>query len=77
MQALFANQSLQPEEVYAITALLEQAGQTGAPPERAPAQVTFVFLGLAGAALLLFAFDLIWKNRLRSVRRALVESRRI
>jgi len=71
MQSVFSKHPLDAEEILPLVAFL--ADKAEAPPESVQAAtLTFVLLGLAGTILALLAFDLIWRNRFRAVRRPLV-----
>lgn len=74
MQSLFAGRALTPEEIAPLVAYFESTARQGGEDTRA-GLTTFVFLGFGLAAVGLAVMDTAWKNRLRSVRRALVERR--
>ena len=71
MQPIYAKASLTNEEILPLVAFLEEEARTGK-EDTATAQVSFLLLGLAGAALGFVAADLLWRGRLRGVRRPLV-----
>lgn len=78
MGAMLRNKALRPEEIHALTALFEDTARQGAPATTAaPAQLSFLLLGLGGAALVLAVFDMLWKERLRAVRRPLVQASKL
>ncbi len=77
MQSVLRDTPLKPDEIHALTALFEDTAKTGTPAQPAVAQLSFLLLGIGGAALLLVAFDYIWKARLRAVRRPLVEAAKL
>jgi cytochrome c2 len=67
MQATFKNHPLDAEEILPLVAFF--ADKAVAPPESGQAAtLIFSLLGLAGAALLLVLFDVVWRNRFRAVR---------
>ncbi len=72
MQSLFAKRALAPNEVKPIVAFLENAAKTGKPDNRT-GLAGFAAFGLSLAIAGLVVMDTAWKNRFRSVRRALVE----
>jgi mono/diheme cytochrome c family protein len=76
MGALLQKTPLQPEEINALVALFEDRAKL---PEPVPtvAMMNFSLLGLGGAVLVLLIMDAVWRYRLRSVRRALVEENKI
>lgn len=76
MQSVFAKKPLESGEIHALVALFENRAQMG---EAKPSvsQLAFALLGVAGAALVLVVFDLVWKGRFLAVRRPLVESERL
>ncbi len=71
MQGLFGQASLQPEEILALTAFLDDAAKRGKPASPI-APLNFLLMGLAGTAIGLVGFDVAWKHRFRGVRRPLV-----
>ncbi|MEJ2009031.1 MAG: c-type cytochrome [Acidobacteriota bacterium] len=75
MKPIFNKHSLKPAEISALTAFFEQTSkETGA--ENAGAyRLRFILFGLVGAAVGLVVLGLIWKRRIRGVRRALVEGK--
>jgi len=85
MRPLFATRPLANEEVLSLTAFLEDEARGGPVAAAAGARattgtrtatggprLTFLLLGLSGAALALVAADAVWRKRLRGVRRALL-----
>ena len=73
MQPIFKNHPLEAEEIHALTAYFEaSAAQTEA--DASINRITFLLLGLASAAALIFLFDAIWKGRFYGVRRPLVDA---
>jgi mono/diheme cytochrome c family protein len=77
MQALFKDKPLEPDEIHAIVALMQNKAAKSQPEPVGASMVSFAILGLLGSALTLFVFDSVWKTRLRSVRRTLVEDSKI
>jgi len=70
MRPTFANAALTNEEIVPLVAYFENAArQPAAAPDAS--MLTFFFLGLGGSVLGFFGADFIWRNRFRSVRRAL------
>ncbi len=76
MQSVFKPHPLDPEEVLPLVAYFQSTLQRN-PEDPSTARLNFVLVGLAGALLVLALFDLIWNNRLKSVRRALVREKRL
>lgn len=75
MRLLYRDPPLTAEEILAVTAFLEQSA--AAPPVPQSAGLwQFLVLGVAGTALGLLLFELIWRSRLRSVRAALLHASR-
>lgn len=77
MQALLKDTPLEPDEVHALVALMQNRAAKSQPEPVGASMVSFAILGLLGSALTLFLFDFLWKTRLRSVRRAMVEDSKI
>lgn len=73
MQSVFGGAPMQPEEIIALTAFLDDAARTTQPADSV-AQLNFFMLGLGGAVFGLVVADTVWKRRFRAVRRPLVES---
>ena len=72
MQSVFAKAAIAPAEIDDLVAYFEQASEQGGQDNRA-GLTSFALLGIGFAAVGLIVMDSAWKNRLRSVRRALVE----
>jgi mono/diheme cytochrome c family protein len=71
MQPVFADHPLDGEEILALVAFLADSAASGS--AEAPSGIlTFLLLGFGGAAVLLLAFDFLWRRRFRAVRRPLV-----
>jgi mono/diheme cytochrome c family protein len=73
MQPVFKTHPLTAEEIHALVAYFEDAARNR-PADPTAGRVTFLLLGLGGAAGLMFAFDGLWKWRFHAVRRPLVEA---
>jgi len=71
MQPLFRGRTMQPNEVLALTAYLEDEAKQGGEADTVPL-LNFFLLGLGGSVMALSSFGVIWKNRFRAVRRPLV-----
>jgi len=71
MQSVYKDHPLESEEILPLVAFF--ADKAVAPPESGQAAtLIFILLGLAGTAAALVLFDIVWKKRLRAVRRPLV-----
>jgi mono/diheme cytochrome c family protein len=71
MQPVFKAHPMEPEEILSLVAFFEDsAKQVGDDESVAP--LTFFLMGLGGMVLMLGAFDTLWKNRFRAVRRPLI-----
>ncbi|MBL8819802.1 MAG: c-type cytochrome [Planctomyces sp.] len=73
MQPIFKGHPLEAEEIHALTAYFESGAEHGE-VEPSVSRIAFLLTGLAIAAAVIFGFDVIWKGRFHSVRRALVEA---
>lgn len=71
MKPLFAGRALDPQEILPLVAYLKDAAQRGRPADSI-ARLSFLVIGLLGAAALFVVLDSTWGDRLRSVRRAMV-----
>lgn len=71
MQPAFRNHPLKADEIHSLVAYFEDSSRHR-PADSTGDRVTFLLLGLCGAAALLFAFDGMWKWRFRGVRGPLV-----
>jgi len=72
MAPVYRRTPLDPDEVLALVAHLQQVaerGEAAAPPPI----LGFTLAGVGGAALILVVFDFLWRRRFRDVRRSLVE----
>lgn len=72
MQPVFAKTPLTNEEILPLVAWLEAEAQRGGEDD-GTARLTFLLLGLGGAAAGLAVFDGAWRKRFRAVRRPLVK----
>lgn len=73
MLPIFKNRPMTADEINALVAYFEaSAGER--PAEPAASRVALLLMGLAGAAVMVFGFDAIWKRRFHSVRRPLVDT---
>jgi len=74
MQAVFREKALTQDEILALLAYLEESRV--AQPSDQTQIMTFFLLGLGGMVLGLVALQGAWRQRLRAVRRPLVESQK-
>jgi len=75
MRSVFAERPLSSEEILPLVAFLEDSARKGADDQR-PQGLELLLFALGGLAVCVVSFDAIWKGRLRSIRRALVEKNR-
>jgi hypothetical protein len=73
MQTVFRKTPLAPEELEPLLAFFEDAARRRAEADPV-APLTFFLLGLGGAVVGAFVFDLAWLHRFRSVRARLIET---
>ena len=73
MQPIFKNHPLEAEEIHVLAAYFE-SGAAHSEAEPSVNRIAFLLIGLSISAVVIFGFDVIWKGRLHSVRRALVEA---
>jgi cytochrome c2 len=73
MQSVFRSHPIQPDEIQPLLALFDDAAKRLQPAGSAT-QVNFFLLGFTGAALGLALMGWIWRKRIRSVRRSLVQA---
>jgi mono/diheme cytochrome c family protein len=71
MQSVFQDHLLQADEILPLVALFQDVSRRSKPAE-ANSQIRFFSAGLVGAALGLLLMGWIWRGRMRTVRRALV-----
>ena len=75
MKPVFNKHPLKPAEIDALTAFFEQTSKESGAEAAGAYRLRFILLGLLGAALGLVVLGLIWKRRIRGIRRALVEGK--
>ena len=75
MKPIFNQHPLKPAEIDALTAFFEQTSKESGTEAADAYRLRFILLGLVGAALGLVVLGLIWKRRIRGIRRALVEGK--
>ena len=75
MQPVYQGKSLSSEEILALVAFMRDQHNGNAQASTAP-KINFLLIGGGGAILLLILFDFLWRNRLRGVRKPLVERMR-
>jgi len=71
MQAIFMDKPLEPEEIYSLLAVVEDANSRSGEADIVPL-LNFFLIGLAGAVVLLVIIGAVWSYRFRAVRRPLV-----
>jgi len=76
MQSVFKKQALEGEEILALVAYF-QSTLARNPEDVSAERLNFILIGLAGALIVLGLFDVVWNKRLRTVRRALVQEKRL
>ena len=75
MEPIFTKHPLKPDEISALAAFFEQTSKEPDAENAGAYRMRFVLLGLAGAAIGLVVLGLVWKRRIRGVRRALLEGK--
>jgi len=75
MKPIFNKHPLKPAEIGALTAFFEQTSKETGTENASAYRLRFTLFGLGGAAVGLVVLGLIWKRRIRGVRRALVEGK--
>ncbi len=73
MQPVFKGHSLESEEILALVAVMKDAAESGV-SEAESSTLSFALAAMGLAAGLMVLFDILWRNRFRSVRRTLVEN---
>jgi mono/diheme cytochrome c family protein len=73
MQPIFKDRPLTSDEIHALVAYFE-ASAGASPAQPAASRVTFLLIGLLGAAAVIYGFDAIWKRRFLGVRQSLVDA---
>ncbi|MDZ7288935.1 MAG: cytochrome c [candidate division KSB1 bacterium] len=76
MGSVYKQYQLDGEEILALVAYFQNTLARN-PVDPSTARLNFILIGLAGALLVIGFFDMIWNKRLRSVRRALVQAKRL
>ena len=76
MLSVFKKQSMDPDEVLALTAYFQHT-LSRSPEDPSTARLNFILIGLVGAVVSLGCFDVVWNKRFRGVRRPLVEERKL
>lgn len=71
MRPIFGKRPLQPDEIFALLAVLENAAKRGGADESA-GPLNFFLLGMGGAGVGLLSLGTVWKGRFRGVRRTMV-----
>jgi mono/diheme cytochrome c family protein len=72
MAPVYKGKTMQAEEILPLLAYFENTAQKGGKADSVPL-LNFLLLGLGGMIVGLVSIDLIWTNRLRGVRRELVQ----
>jgi mono/diheme cytochrome c family protein len=75
MKPIFNQHPLKPTETDALTAFFEQTSKESGAEAAGAYRLRFILVGLVGAAIGLVVLGVIWKRRIRGVRRALVEGK--
>jgi mono/diheme cytochrome c family protein len=75
MKPIFSKHPLKPDEISALTAFFEQTSKETSAEPAGTYRLRLILLGLVGATIGLVLLGLIWKRRIRGVRRALVEGK--
>ncbi len=76
MQSVYNRKPLEPEEILGVVAYFQSTLQRS-PEDASTARLNFVLIGLGGTLLMLGLFDVVWNKRFRSVRRPLVQSKKL
>ena len=71
MKAVFDKHPLEAEEIRPLVAFFKEVASDGK-PNSSSGRFYFFFVALIGSALCLVAFDRIWRNRFRAVRRPMI-----
>ena len=75
MKPIFAKHPIKPDEISALTAFFEQTSKETGAESAGAHRMRFILLGVAGAAVGLVVLGLVWKRRIRGVRRALMDGK--
>jgi hypothetical protein len=73
MQPVFRKHAMTAEEILPLIAVFENAARAGGEDDRA-GLVGFSIISFFGSVLMLAVLGAIWRNRLRAVRRPMVET---
>ena len=73
MRSVFRAHGLQPDEILALTAYLEDATKKGGKDTQA-SLLNFFLFGLGGAVVCLVSFNIVWKRRFHGVRKPLIHN---
>ena len=76
MQSVYNRKPLEPEEILGLVAYFQSTLQRS-PEDASTTRLNFVLIGLGGTLLMLGLFDVVWSKRFRSVRRPLVQSKKL
>lgn len=76
MQSVFKKQPLESEEILSLVAYFQHTLQRN-PEDASTVKLSFIFFGIGGVIVFFGVFDLIWNKRFTSVRRVLVQSKKI
>jgi len=76
MGSVYKRYQLEGEEILALVAYF-QSTLARNPEDVSIARLNFMLIGLVGTLLIIGLFDIIWNKRLRTVRRALVQDKRL
>lgn len=71
MNAIFKQHPIEPDEAFALLAVVEDAAARSGEADAVPL-LNFFLISLGGAVVGLVTFGTVWRGRFRSVRRALV-----
>ncbi|HXH50669.1 MAG TPA: c-type cytochrome [Terriglobia bacterium] len=75
MKPIFNQHPLNTAEIGALTAFFEETSKEPGAEAAGSSRLQFLLFGLVGAGLGLVVLGLIWKRRIRGIRRALVEGK--
>ena len=76
MQSVFKKQPFESDEILALVAYFQSTLNRN-PEDASTARLNFILIGLAGTLVVLGFFDIVWNKRFRSVRRFLVQERKL
>lgn len=75
MNSVFAAHALDADEILPLVAYFQSSMQRS-PRDASTVRLNFIIFGLGGVIVVLGLFDVFWKKRFRTVRRALVDEQR-